>query len=563
MFDINDKKDTIENMYGSARVFAIFLVNMAYNLDQDNVKNAILDKRVQNAILLGIASNIFLSTKESLVTNEGNLVYSSTILDDELSKMLTSLFTLENGNYYYGKHLMGDGATTINKLRNKLAHGLYILDMDKSTVTISDDNDMLEFDIRTLVNFVYQALYNSIYKKKDNYYDNKIIFTLNGKPNRQKPFKDIKELEKYINTHKTLKASIEGINGYKITEEDKSKLDKITNNYINQENFKEFKKFEKENLNKIKVTYEVEELKNIDTNELATSLFTMTKKGSTYGDVQLYIGETLRKINMQDLEKIGTVSLSNIALIDGISRCNTIDYQILNKTTNQLYGNMSFSTDSLAYTLVSMFNTLFSYGRDKLLNNNETNIFTDNDKFDYSQLDLSKFNVTNYTFDTGYLKAKLERKTAVEKMITKLNKSIKTTQVQINNLTGVTGKESVINNLKTKIQNDQKEIQNLTKEKNEIEVLNNYFNSHQDYFIKKAIINGIRNSIAHGHYKIDYTKDYENASIEFNDIYKGKTTFQASIKIIDFFYFFIDNEKSVLNYLGNMKGKSLWKTYTL
>ena len=88
-------------------------------------------------------------------------------------------------------------------------------------------------------------------------------------------------------------------------------------------------------------------------------------------------------------------------------------------------------------------------------------------------------------------------------------------------------------------------------------MLNNYFNSNQDYFIKKAIINGIRNSIAHGHYKIDYTKDYENASIEFNDIYKGKTTFQASIKIIDFFYFFIDNEKSVLNYLGNMKGKSL------
>jgi hypothetical protein len=71
------------------------------------------------------------------------------------------------------------------------------------------------------------------------------------------------------------------------------------------------------------------------------------------------------------------------------------------------------------------------------------------------------------------------------------------------------------------------------------------------YFRNKAIIEGIRNSIAHGNYEFLMGKDFDDTTIVFNDIYEGKLTFQAKIKFADFEKLFNVNTNVLVNFIDN------------
>ena len=94
---------------------------------------------------------------------------------------------------------------------------------------------------------------------------------------------------------------------------------------------------------------------------------------------------------------------------------------------------------------------------------------------------------------------------------------------------------------------------------NEYKNANDYFNNNIDYLTNERIIDGIRNSIAHGNYYLKYNIDMNNSIIVFEDIYEGKLTFKCSIKINDFIKFLSDNSPIICNFLNNHKIKKLTK----
>ena len=136
--------------------------------------------------------------------------------------------------------------------------------------------------------------------------------------------------------------------------------------------------------------------------------------------------------------------------------------------------------------------------------------------------------------------------------------------VQQNNLTRVSGNsvaESKINANINDLNNDLSlimvEYMNADNEYNQI---NNDYLVNRLHFDNRAIIEGIRNSIAHGNYEFRSNGDFLNTEIIFNDIYEGNNTFSVSISFSKFEEMIDNNYNTVLNYVRNkIDGKSKGK----
>ena len=100
-----------------------------------------------------------------------------------------------------------------------------------------------------------------------------------------------------------------------------------------------------------------------------------------------------------------------------------------------------------------------------------------------------------------------------------------------------------LNRLNTKEVLVKNILSNLEIEKQEI--LDNY-DANKDKIRNSFIIERIRNSIAHGNYYVKVNDSYENAEIDFYDIYKGEEKFKAKIKLLDFISL-INNNVSVID----------------
>lgn len=548
---INDKIETINKMYYSSLVYTNFLLNTIYGFPQDNIKNYILDNELLDTASLLFSSNILFTVNESLITAYPNNIVLSNILDDELNKSLIKLFDYKNGIYYYSNKEVADGPKTIFKIRNKLAHGEYII--NKNKVTIIDENNYLTFEISKINKLVYESLHNTIFENKSNRFESSIVFTKHIVSNRKEPFKNIAQVEKYIKSHKVLNATIEGMNGYKITKEDKMELDNIVNNFVNKDNFKEFKNYQKSHPNII-LTYNLNDV-NIDSSKLANNILQMTKDETSYFEMTKYITDSISKNLSDDKSIIIASSLNNLVIIDSIKKTKSYDINVLKDYIVNNYYDMAIDTDTVLSSIITMFNSLFMYGLTDMFDNVD-NLFIPDDKLSFDLLDLSIFNGCYYTMSVGNIKEKQNVYNSLVKSIEKKKIAIVKRKEQLDNMVTKVSKEKYEEE-KIKFNNILIEYRKTINEKNTLKKELDYFNNNKKYFENKAIITGIRNSIAHGNYKIKLSEKIGDTMITFDDIYLGKTTFHAEVYLVDFYNFIYNNQQIVVDYLESLKGKQL------
>ena len=69
------------------------------------------------------------------------------------------------------------------------------------------------------------------------------------------------------------------------------------------------------------------------------------------------------------------------------------------------------------------------------------------------------------------------------------------------------------------------------------------------YLTNESIVNGIRNSIAHGNYRVIFMGELSKSKIILNDIYEGKLTFHGKISILDFINMIANNLIVIFNFI--------------
>lgn len=557
------KKDNIMDYYLGNKAYNLFLQGIIYN--NPIYSEGILDKKNINATKIGCISNIFLAIKEDLVSKDKE-GYNSRILISELENNVSLIATKENNGYRINNYLFPDAPTLVSVLRNKLAHGLYTMDLEHNRIIFNIESNEVIINIDKLSTYVisclksYTKVNNSSIYKRDFVINNKVDTT------REKPMKSINELNNFIKNSREIeiiliKKDSTLISNYVVWE-----LENIIDEYRITKNNKLLINFENKYKDEYDFKWNIKKLNDDKTKELSNFILNIIPQNITYTEeVMVILKEYAYKMN-NNYNKFNVImeNLTNLVLLDEIKENNTINSNILFNKLKEKYNNIYISYNTLISSSIAMFNSLFSYANDDVYKNDNKYTLLDNNGLDYSKLDLSLINVQIKTIDNTIINELNIRKTAKEKELNLIDTKI---TKELNNLNIVKSKSNTnaINNITNKLTNLYNIKNTLTIEHNniinELNICNNYYNNNLLYLENESIITGIRNSIAHGNYEVVQCNNINDTYIVFNDIYEGKLTFKGTIKILDFIDL-IDNNAIVINeFLNNLDNKKYIKKY--
>ncbi|MCI7241240.1 MAG: hypothetical protein MR550_01655 [Bacilli bacterium] len=557
------KKDNIMDYYLGNKAYNLFLQGIIYN--NPIYSEGILDKKNINATKIGCISNIFLAIKEDLVSKDKE-GYNSRILISELENNVSLIATKENNGYRINNYLFPDAPTLVSVLRNKLAHGLYTMDLEHNRIIFNIESNEVIINIDKLSTYVisclksYTKVNNSSIYKRDFVINNKVDTT------REKPMKSINELNNFIKNSREIEIILIKKDNTLISNYVVWELENIIDEYRITKNNKLLINFENNYKDEYDFKWNIKKLNDDKTKELSNFILNIIPQNITYNEeVMVILKEYASKIN-NNYNRFNVImeNLTNLVLLDAIKENNTVNSNILFDKIKEKYNNIYISYNTLISSSIAMFNSLFSYANDDVYKNDNKYTLLDNNGLDYSKLDLSLINVQIKTIDNTIINELNIRKTAKEKELNLIDTKI---TKELNNLNIVKSKSNTnaINNITNKLTNLYNIKNTLTIEHNniinELNICNNYYNNNLLYLENESIITGIRNSIAHGNYEVVQCNNINDTYIVFNDIYEGKLTFKGTIKILDFIDL-IDNNAIVINeFLNNLDNKKYIKKY--
>lgn len=557
------KEENIANYYNGTVAYTLFLQDIIYGTTENS--NLILDKNYMNAAIMGFISNIFLIIKEGLIEKQDNS-YNSLILEDILEKNVNIIAENTDDGYKIDNYTFKDKETLVLELRNKIAHGNFNFDLHHNRVILNIENNEIKININKLSAFVTASLYSYLKNYKTNEFSRKM--TINNKilSNRKKPMLTKSEIRGFIRKYRqkiiTLKSKDASVIPKPIIEEFEQIITRYEYVHTDEkELYKDIINFEKKYGNNYEIINESKPFKNVDYDTFPTYFLNSIKETTTYDEqVKMLLKELERNENIEN-NKLNLLidNLHNLIILDTIKKTNSTNLDVIGKKTYEEYGNIFISNNTLISSLIACFNALFSYGKDNIYKSDNKYSTLNNNGLDYSQLDLTLFNIELCNIDKGYineLKTKVNAKYKDLEKIEEKNNKISENINKVNKLEVINKLKETLLILETRKIEVKELYNNLL---NEYKNANDYFNNNIDYLTNERIIDGIRNSIAHGNYYLKYNIDIYNSIIVFEDIYEDKLTFKCSIKINDFIKFLSDNAPIICNFLNNINNNKTKK----
>ena len=502
--------------------------------------------------LFGIIVIDLIINKEEMVVNKEGITYESLMSDTQLEEILLYL-NIENIDNNT------NGASIYATIRNKLAHGDYYL--ENEYIIFNINNKECKVILEDFINY-YLKLTESLkcrYKGKK-YRKNKLVNKSLGKFEELLTTReDILEFLKFLtfkefilkrNDDKEL-TSVEKNDFLALLDtiystkcKDEKKCDRTLQNIINKKiytvniNNKKAKKVDEETLNKVEKIVE----KN-------NKLFDYDKE---YINSILYLtAEEIYKLLVCDYEHYSIrFGLANLKVIlNSMINRNILDFdkfieEQLKKDELFYFGLPKHEIVLSVILALIYFN--YCYPLEKIYKDNKTIEHSIND-LDFSKLDFSEINPSiNKLYDLGKDNYLNEENIKLNSYKNKYIEFDKLLNNKINQRDNVLKKykSSKEEKLKKVILNLNKDIENIYSsyeyylhmyynQSRVVEELNDLFENKDMNFYNYTIINGIRNSIAHGNISCNNitTCELKDLELEFIDYYDDDIKFKLNINI--------------------------------
>lgn len=550
-----DKIDSMLDYYSGAKAYSLFLLNQFVGDEYDD--SYILDKKNYNAARVALISNILLGIKEEIVTKAPELKFETQIFADELAKSVSMIATKADNGYVIDGYSFNDAATVVAMIRNKLAHGNFTLDLEHNRVILDFAGRGVKLNIDKLATFVIYSLKNYFRRVKMKVCEKSFVMNEKAEKNRTKPLKDSKEVKRVISNFKKVEVTLKGKDGVIIGKDLADMLDEVIDAYKNTANLKVFTLFKDMVKDKYDFDWDVRYVKFDDLDEFADSLFEVLKD-QEYTEAVNAIGDKILK-RVTEGKKFSEISASfnDFILLEAAYDLQSTDKDKISNYIANKYGNFFVaSNEELAAASVSLFNSLFGYLHDDLLDNENAFTSGDNTGFDYSTLDFSTFNVSYLKPDNGPIDSHKETYMGASKRLAAIQSKIQKNTESLNavKLSGNTKAQAV---LSANLNNDKileaTMISDVASAKATYDDAVDYVTDNSLLVYNRGIINGIRNSIAHGKYTVIQSGSFDDIRILFEDIYEGETTFKADISIADFLNFIYSSEAKVVSFVKSKK----------
>lgn len=550
-----DKIDSMLDYYSGAKAYSLFLLNQFVGDEYDG--SYILDKKNYNAARVALISNILLGIKEEIVTKAPELKFETQIFADELAKSVSMIATKTDNGYVIDGYSFSDAATVVAMIRNKLAHGNFTLDLEHNRVILDFAGRGVKLNIDKLATFVIYSLKNYFRRVKMKVCEKSFVMNEKIEKNRTKPLKDSKEVKRVISNFKKVEVTLKSKDGVIISKGLADMLDEVIEAYKNTTNLKVFTLFKDMVKDKYDFDWDVRYVKFDDLDEFADSLFEVLKD-QEYTEAVNAIGDKILKrvTEGKKFSEIGA-SFNDFILLEAAYDLQSTDKDKISNYIANKYGHFFVaSNEELAAASICLFNTLFGYLHDDLLDNENAFTSGDNTGFDYSMLDFSAFNVSYLKPDNGPIDSHKETYMGASKRLSAIQSKIQKNTESLNavKLSGNTKAQAV---LSANLNNDKileaTMISDVASAKATYDDAVDYVTDNSLLVYNRGIINGIRNSIAHGKYTVIQSGSFDDVRILFEDIYEGETTFKADISIADFLNFIYSSEAKVVSFVKSKK----------
>ena len=529
-----DKRKSIVDYYNANQAYFDYLQGILGNSD-GNCKNIFNDGNIYGAEV-GCMSNILLAIKEDIVLKKET--YESNLFGNLLEQSVELIASKVPNGYMIDNYVFNSAAELVSKLRNKLAHGDFTLDLNHNRIMLNiDDENEVKVRINKLSTFIVNALSRYLKDRERNKNKRDLIIIDRNISHRQNPIVNDKELRNVIKDFYCIE--------FVLTRSDSKNIElSVLNDF--EEAFNKYKKDKKlihmsQFKNNLDSNYEfkinrmsIENDQDID--KLVYYIKEKCPDNLNHEAQLLFIGEEIKPYLNKDYEKMNPLysNLLNLLILSELEKTNS--FNVLKQRLIETYERpLIIDYNNLASVCIAMFNALFSYSLDDYYKDSLEFDNFQNNGFDYSLLDLSLINPSIVTIDECKINEIENSCNSISNDIKNLEGKITKNLESLKNVKekGNSKAETTININLQKLEEKKNELKNkLSEKKKHLSNLKSYYLNNINHIKNRAVIEGIRNAIAHGNYKIDL--NFGDYILIFTDLYEGKVTFEAKIPLLDF-----------------------------
>ena len=544
-----DKRKSIVDYYNANQAYFDYLQGILGN-SAGNCKNIFNDGNIYGAEV-GCMSNILLAIKEDIVLKKET--YESNLFGNLLEQSVELIASKVPNGYMIDNYVFNSAAELVSKLRNKLAHGDFTLDLKHNRIILNiDDENEVKVRINKLSTFIVNALSRYLKDRERNKNKRDLIIIDRNISHRQNPIVNDKELRNVIKDFYCIE--------FVLTRSDSKNIElSVLNDF--EEAFNKYKKDKKlihmsQFKNNLDSNYEfkinrmsIENDQDID--KLVYYIKEKCPDNLNYEAQLLFIGEEIKPYLNKDYEKMNPLysNLLNLLILSELEKTNS--FNVLKQRLIETYERpLIIDYNNLASVCIAMFNALFSYSLDDYYKDSLEFDNFQNNGFDYSLLDLSLINPSIVTIDEVKISEVENSCNSISNVIKKIEDKITENlkSLKIVKEKGNSKAETTININLQKLEEKKNELKNkLSEKKKHLSNLKSYYLNNINHIKNRAIIEGIRNAIAHGNYKIDL--NFGDYILIFTDLYEGKVTFEAKIPLLDFIKTVESNTSVIKKYI--------------
>lgn len=530
-------------------------------------RDEILDKDNLIGAKLSLISNIFLSYKENIVENTGSLNYKNIIFNTELENAVLMIANKVNDKYEVDGVMFNSAPELVAFIRNSLAHGSYLIDYDMRRVILYSGGKQVEVNVNKLSMFVVSGLQGYLHGEISNSWNRKIVLNRYTSTNREKPLESEKILCNTIENFTVINLNIKKKDGGDIPLYYRDIFEVELKKYRLRHDINVLKELKEKYKDDYDIEFSEEEIDKKTAKYLSSVIYPKTKDLDYQAQNSIALIKAGKIVNNDKM--IGQIT--SLQLLQYISKYKTTDLEKikrnleLEKMKRMLESKeinlkeseemIFIDSDIMVNSLLGMFNALFIYPFDDIYDDKEIMKTLVNTSLDYSKLDLSLIKLNNINLNNGEILSLREELNGINRRIQEINNTISIDKASLEKVKGNARAEANIN---AKITREQGDLNLFQGKLALVSCKVNYYDNNSQvggYFYNKAIIEGIRNSIAHGNYQVIEATSILDSKIIFRYIYLGKETFSCEVGAEDFKNLLIVNMKIILQFLSSRKGE--------
>ena len=512
--------------------------------DEDNITHA----KVALMALYFTTEKEKIVKKKEIVGGPAN-EFDPKIIDEKLAKSIEIIAKKDVDGYTIGDYTDENPSNIIALIRNKFAHGKYSVDAENKIIHFYHKKGTIDMpvSIDDLFLLICQSVVNLTGYPKTNevtrvHAEHHHVMDLGFKHissrEEAKKFLQVARFREFkFSTLDKRDLEEDALEGFLAFLDKRKEIgeDKGTVNYITDL----FNKVAYKNkcvLNSRKTKLTDEEIESIlDYLDSNTGIYDL--EDLKYQAEYLLTLGVQKKMPNYEANPILRGLIYNMHLLNGMDQ-GEFDFE---KLIEGKSSSMHQSTvECVVSGLLANFNALYIYPYEDVYLNGTRYAEDRFDQFNFFELDFSFINPKKLTIYSAPLdQAQMEyngKYSEAMKQLDKVNKA-KENLAKAEEKNNDKGIEYWENYIEKEYKEYLKMIGNLIILQTDLQILQSDYDINPDYFRNRAIVEGIRNAIAHGNITINKfvgPKLIDDITITFKDIYEGEVTFELEISIRDF-----------------------------